>query len=208
MSAKNTHNDIDVYSIQFSDMHLDAATDTYELGTQYLTEGGSTKLQFTTGNMIYIGHEGGKNNRIVELEFSDKNNDMYLKMLELENYILDWICKNGTRLVGSELNQDTVESMFRRFILLPLSLKTNPRIKIRLSRKIHLIKAVQDLNYNDAVNLTIVLERVRFNKNSFEAEMKIVEITKIEESSEDDSDESDDDSVLDDSDDDSDNNYE
>lgn len=83
--------------------------------------GGSCVIKMKVNNVV---------NGIVYLEFLNYQNNEYHKVLELEDYIIDYFSKNSEDLMGKFVSKHVFKNMFRSIINLPNNLQDMPYIKV------------------------------------------------------------------------------
>lgn len=179
-----SYKEINLYSLSFDDPTFDSITDTFVSKVSYIKKSKSkskSKVKFQSGELFFLGTSTStsNNNTEIEAEFSNNTSDFYDTMCSLDNCVTDWVFKNGKEWLGSNLNADTVDSLYKKTVLLPTDLKSNPRIILEIDQKNDLLKTVKKLDYNSCFSGVLCIEGLRFHKNKFVLMLKVKSIEKI-----------------------------
>lgn len=113
--------------------------------------GGSCETKMKVNNVI---------DGIIYLEFLNYQNSEYHKVLELEEYIIDYFSKRSEELMGKSISRRVFKSMFRPIINLPNNLQEMPYIKV-LPRS-HITAKPGYL-----VNIELIFDKIIFMENYY-----------------------------------------
>ena len=115
--------------------------------------GGSFNIRMKVKNII---------DSIIYLEFLPHQNVEYRKLLEIEEYTIDYFSSKSLELMGKHISRHLMENMFKSIIKLPSSLHELPYLKVLIRNKLE-----TPVNPGSLVNVELVLDRVIFMNNYY-----------------------------------------
>lgn len=109
-------------------------------------------------------------NNMLNLEFLHMNNDLYLLVLNLDKIIKEQIISKGTIWFGNNLNNDTINNLYKSSIISPLKIPALPFMKFNVSEDCKITNkrkkiSLSDLKKGMEVEIQFSIEGVYFNKS-------------------------------------------
>ena len=147
---------IDLNYVKLNDCVYNENNSTYESKVQY-NDGDGDTLVFSTGPM----HLQSINEGVLEVSFVESNNDFYIFMHKLEKHIINRLSEQSEQLLGIQFKKENIQDLYKKFVLLPKTLYTNPKIVIECIDS----TMTANLSSNCAINISMSIDKVVFEKN-------------------------------------------
>jgi hypothetical protein len=183
-----SYKNVNLYSVSFGNLVLDNDTDTFVAKLKYIESSKSkskskskpkSTLEFNSGELKFLGLTSPNGYECIEVEFSDNSADYYDTQYSFDNYVTDWVYKNGKSWFGTDLKFDNINSLYSKSILVPTDLNSNPRMNLFIdTTNLELVSQVKKLDYNAHLTCVLCIEGLRFFKNKFELIVKVKHIEK------------------------------
>lgn len=110
------------------------------------------------------------NNNELELEFLYSDNNFYKFIYSLDKCCREQIIKNGSTWFGSNLNDDTINNIYKNSINLPVKIPALPFIRFNCAEECKIIKKrkkleISELKPNMELEIDLTITGIEYYKN-------------------------------------------
>lgn len=109
----------------------------------------------------------------LELEFLPNGYEFYDFLYKLDLRIIEEFAKNSVELVGTELNYDTIETLYHKSIIIPDHIPALPIVNFSISDNCVILDknsnqiSINELKESNELCLLIRLDKLEFHKNKY-----------------------------------------
>lgn len=106
---------------------------------------------------------------LLKVEFSNKNEEFYQTMQNLDQFIINYIINNSMELMGVTVEEDNVRDLYKTCINLPDTLEDTPNMYMSFD-------SIPDKDRDVELDIDLVIDKIIFFPNSYKMILKAVNV--------------------------------